>query len=797
MLPPLILAVVAAIVILIILWAAGVFNKKLKERFLASNKYPYQRTATGWKATGAPLEDLQSNGYPAWLNDNFATFDIVFSQGVYLPNLDARNIGLTLMTSVSSGGARPPSQMFTENLRDTTKPQNAQYCMRYDSTPTFTSKGVMASNTSDVASQITNNWNASLGVAFDWFSAKGSIDKTSSSSDYLSQSNTSVQQEFVNYQGELNQQQGHPECYLNNLDPQFLADFYVLTQQFVYWNSTWSQFDENNNFINGNPGFIYVTANDPMWSVYDTFLEKYGSHICTSETFGTKLKLSYSDQSSTSDQLQDISNKFCATLGISSFNSSYCTGSSVSDQTHLTSALLQTEISAVGGNTQTRGGLATVTAMDIINKDPSAIAAVKTFMSSDPKDTDAGMEYEFTPIWQIILFVMKDWFTVTSVQSTVPANIQQILMTTLPVQYQNAQAISTWLTGLPASSSNIFGLRARFPNFLQMMQTAYARFAVVGSADPTFINANPFKIQEPISNYVKGLYTDFQITWRGANAPGVPSAAMPFPTPGTNNSQFILHDADMGKDLYIRPALNHVPGTQYGTFVPFSEYLVQPNYNNNPSLANWTWQLSGPNADGSYFLQVSSDGSSFTGLTLKNATQHAGSTDYWSCAPLLYLSAGLSGASQAYMQCNTSDPNVKVMINQVPGGFDSNGYYSYTMTIVNCGNNNSIPITSSECGWLNDGMSNFVYGSKDLTTATKFQFHLKNPPYFPPIYVPAWTCPVPIICNGNTPCDIGSCQSCSNLSCAEGYFTSGVCKYECATNADCRSPQQCINNACQ
>jgi hypothetical protein len=387
-------------------------------------------------------------------------------------------------------------------------------------------------------------------------------------------------------------------------------------------------------------------------------------------------------------------------------------------------------------------------------------------MGSDPNATDTGMEYQFTPIWQIMLSVMKDWFTSNNKSSKVPANIQQILMTTLPVEYQNATNIQNWFA-YPYISGSMF------PNFLQMIQTSYARFAVVGSTDSTFINANPFKISQP---GVNGL--DFEIKWKQ-------TVGKPFPIPGTNSNLFYLIDCTDSGGCY------QMGFASLGTLAAcnVNDIFLGPNWKQTAG-ANFPFQLTGPNSDGSYGLQISLDnGNSFVQLYVKNCVDWA-----------YYLSPSPDNAI-----CP-----LHVIFEQVPGPLDQDGYFSYKMNAVGCPQ----PFSIGALAGINDGdfNNNLVYGQalkryrkKHGAKPTVVQLQLINPA--PWIY-PSWTCPVPVICtNKNSPFNVGLSMPCDSGYCT-GYGdvqsnqVSGFCFNDCDSVDDCCpnppcDSSQCVKGECQ
>lgn len=708
MLPPLFLAFIAVVVVLVILWATGVFNKKTKDYFSnkevvledpklwGSDKYPYQRTATGYKSTGV-VGATQGNGYPVFLNTNFNPYQIVFSQGVYLPFLDATDIPTSLPKALT------PSQMFLETLRNTDDVQNQAYCMRYSAIPTFKSNSVMSSNTSDVASQVTNNWKASVSGSIDIFSASGSIDSNKSNTAYLSDTNTLVQQDLVNYYGELNQIPGHPECFLDNLNPQFLADFYVLSQQFLAFLYSWSMVNDEH-INNSQPGYIDVNINDPFWNIFDTFFKKYGSHICTSETFGAKATLSYSDQQSTESQTQDISNTFCAGLGISFLKTNFCTGSSISDQSYVNSVIQNSKLSATGGSIQGRGALAGVSAIDIINKDVSAIRSLKTFMQSDPNSIDSGLEYQFTAIWEIIGSVMKDWFlpvddTMIGIPS-VPTNIQQMLMATLPVQYQDADAINNWLNVNLRNYSTI--RRPLFVNLLMTMTTAYTRFTI-GDNSVTF--------SDSLSSFV-----DYPINISNTN----------YNLPPT----FSLFDKQTHYGLSISNLSN--PFQPFPSCSPFQANFLMGNKSKDPSF-NTLFKFDLPdNSPGYYYLTASVD----NGSTWATVLLHG-------CGKYLMLNTTLGQKLQVNLYKDGKDYH---MVCNQPGY----GIFNVTNDL-----NMNPPGISFSDGRI---YGNFNPTSNSYQKTHVSSFQLQNLNGLSPIPV-MWNCPIP-----NLPCDFGTTTNYSNIN---------------------------------
>lgn len=178
--------------------------------------------------------------------------------------------------------------------------------------------------------------------------------------------------------GNVTFQHGNIACRISNINVEFLSDFKRL------------------------PSKIDKPYLSTSWQPFYFFLSKWGSHLMTQITFGSKLEFWESDLDDSEDKTNSLEAKLCLNVdgklpSVVGFGAELCSKYSKEKREEAKNIGSNSTTVIIGGNETTRNNLIT---RGINN------TTVKQFLDSS-SNSDQAISYSFIPIWEIILQVYQ------------------------------------------------------------------------------------------------------------------------------------------------------------------------------------------------------------------------------------------------------------------------------------------------------------------------------------------------------------------------------------------------------
>ena len=464
MLSPLILAFIAGVVILVILWATGVFKKKPSSRL----RQRYHSRLGSTPGTGTD----PTTGYPEWL---FTNFNINGNNILVGENFDLRYINLNSNLSGSTAKTWYSQMMdqiiqnndvFTRNptsgllnLADMTIPANygkgAGYrgCLQFNADDGGVSSNTNSSDTTTTISELTKKIGGNISLPLDTITlgitmSNVKTKKTSdtqtyqmASSDYLiSFGSISLPLTTDSIVPIPTDTSPTPTsyCITNNINEQFIIDFMNLGM-------AGTMAGKNTNFGFVGLAKVQNTQNPPLPVViplvasdfvdYNGFLNNYGTHVMNKMHFGNRIAMTWNDYSDDSSMSEEVFNSLCV-AGASpnkttSSRENYSSGDDPGDCESINNSqsdavkqsLSSASIEVLGGNLTTQGPvLALLAEGGYSNFIASQNATViSNFLQSQPINCKLGINFDFTPIWVILEIVFN-----TFASGYIPSTFQQL-----------------------------------------------------------------------------------------------------------------------------------------------------------------------------------------------------------------------------------------------------------------------------------------------------------------------------------------------------------------------------------
>jgi hypothetical protein len=468
MLPPLYLAIIA-VVVLLILWAAGVFNKKPKA---LRSRQRYQ-SRLGTKADPAD----PTTGYPEWL---FTNFNINGNNILVGENFDLRNINLNssgsnaqtwyeqIIASQKSGVSG--NDVFTRNvtsgllnLADMTNPANygkgAGFlgCLPFVLDTSGKATNANSSNTNSSVNQVTNKLGGNISLPFDLLTSKVTYDHTTTTKTTTNQTYQMASQDFRTDFGYVSLPLSNDEsplpidaapsyCLTNNINEQFIVDFISLASAGANYGFVGS-YDPSHQ---GSPYALNIQASD--FVNYSNFLNKYGTHIMTKMYFGNRIAMLWNDYSNDSTMSESVFSSLCvagsspASISMRENYSDVLIGdppdcstlppsqicacvNSQNSQT-VNNSLENTTVEVTGGSASTSGPVISLLVGGYKSFiDPSSATTIGNFLASTNTDASQGINFDFAPIWVIIQIVFQTFTTgyIPSTFATTTSTLIKIL----------------------------------------------------------------------------------------------------------------------------------------------------------------------------------------------------------------------------------------------------------------------------------------------------------------------------------------------------------------------------------
>ncbi len=307
MLPPLILAVVAAIVILIILWAAGVFKKKVGYRLRQNFKNSFY--GNGSKGKQKLISSSFGNGSGGWLSNNYIPTDPSYTANFWGTNypqitqvvgtgglsLIGMGYDLRVNNMLQASTAWTPStvRMFsTFNLIT----DNGQ-CIWWNPESIRSMTPSFSQNSTDSKSTISDTFGLKGNAVYDAINITASLNGSTNQS---TESTTDTSTYLLN----IFQQTGSLMLAQDSPGSSNVGNQYCLTNSLstTIWQDLHDMVSSSNVDGQSIPSNIWYSdssgvgpLNDGLLAGLDKFIVKYGSHIVTQINLGTKFSLmSYS-----------------------------------------------------------------------------------------------------------------------------------------------------------------------------------------------------------------------------------------------------------------------------------------------------------------------------------------------------------------------------------------------------------------------------------------------------------------------------------------------------------------------
>ena len=440
MLSPWIIAFAVVVVILVIsLWAAGVFKKKAPP--IKSRQRYHSRRAK----SPAPDPVDPVTGYPVWLMTNFN----VDGNNIFVgENYDMRIINLNssgpnaktwyeqiLLAQKSGLGGADVFIRNTKsgvlNIADMTNPLNYGKgggflgCLPYVQDVSGKASSSSSSNTNTSTSEITNKLGGNISIPFDSITAGVTVDHTTttkSSNAITYQMATTDFRSDIGYISmpltsdvlPLPDDIKPSYCITNNINEQFILDFMLLASAAQNYGGVGVEV--------GSPQsgprtfevfYLRPSSQTNDFRNYNAFLTKYGTHVMTKMYFGNRISLLWNDYNSDTSMSTSVFNSLCvaggapAAMSIKENYSVTDPGACASEMNNQTAAvqssLENTSVEVTGGSSATSSPVLSLLIGGYKGFIEAANAPIiATFLATPDTDTTQGINFDFAPIWTIL-----------------------------------------------------------------------------------------------------------------------------------------------------------------------------------------------------------------------------------------------------------------------------------------------------------------------------------------------------------------------------------------------------------
>jgi len=439
MLSPWIIAIAVVVILVISLWAAGVFKKKappIKSR----QRYHSRRTKS---PAPDPVDPV--TGYPVWLMTNFnqdgnnifvgENYDMrIINLNSSGPNAKTWYEQILLAQKSGLGGAdvftrNPKSGVL--NIADMTNPLNYGKgggflgCLPYVQDVSGKASSSSSSDTNTSTSEITKKLGGNISIPLDFITAGVTVDHTTTTK---SSNATTYQMATTDFRSDI----GYismpltsdvlplPDdikpsyCITNNINEQFILDFMLLASAAQNYGGVGVEVGSPQsgprefNVFNLRPS---SGTND--FGNYDAFLAKYGTHVMTKMYFGNRISLLWNDYNSDTSMSTSVFNSLCvaggapAAMSIKENYSVTDPGACASEMNNQTAAVQQSlenvSVEVTGGSSATSSPVLSLLIGGYKGFIEAANAPIiATFLATPDTDTSQGINFDFAPIWTIL-----------------------------------------------------------------------------------------------------------------------------------------------------------------------------------------------------------------------------------------------------------------------------------------------------------------------------------------------------------------------------------------------------------